>query len=49
MNDDLLEGAEDFEAILNVEGEPAVTLDPPRAVVRITDDDGECPPCAFVV
>jgi hypothetical protein len=38
-NDDILEGVEEFEAVLETE-EERVTLSPERAVVSITDDDG---------
>ena len=40
-NDDILENVEEFEAILEVGNNVPVNLSPERAVVTITDDDGE--------
>ena len=41
INDDILENIEEFEALLQAANSAPVILSPERAVVRITDDDGE--------
>ena len=39
-DDDLLESLEEFEVNLSAENEPSAVVDPSRAVVKITDNDG---------
>ena len=44
LDDNLLEGPEDFEATLETLM-PRVTLNPERSTINIGDDDGTCIKC----
>ena len=39
-DDSVLEDVEEFEVTLTAESEPSAVIDPGRAIIKITDNDG---------